>query len=105
MGQKGLLGRYPLHWHNVNNGGANSYVVSSSVHHSFNRGTTIHKTNNLTISENVIYDTLGHGYFFEDGKETGNVVIHNLVALVHKGPLDLHWDIHSSISRILGAPG
>ncbi len=91
MGQKGILGRYPIHWHNVNNGGSNSYILSSSVNHSFNRGTTIHKTNNLTLSENVIYDTLGHGYFIEDGKETGNVFTHNLVALVNFGPLDANF--------------
>ncbi len=88
MGQKGLLGRYPMHWHDVNDEGENSFMENCSTHRSFNRGTTIHKTNNLRITGNVIYDTLGHGYFFEDGKETGNTLIRNLVALVHMGVLD-----------------
>ena len=105
MGQRGILGRYPIHWHNVGDGGANSYIKSSSAHKTFNRGMTVHKTNKLTLSDNVLYDTFGHGVFIEDGKEVKNVFTHNLVALVHKSPMDMHWDPPSSISRVLGAPG
>ncbi len=104
MGQFGLLGRYPMHWHNVNDGGAASFMRNCSTHHSFNRGTTIHKTNNLTISDNVVCDTKGHGYFFEDGKETGNTLTHNLVALVHRGPLDTNFLLADSHTPNTGAP-
>jgi hypothetical protein len=99
MGQKGLLGRYPIHWHGVDNakatlidpqnpgagyirGSSTSYVRNCSIHHSFNRGITIHRTNYITVSDNVLYDVIGHGYFLEDGREIGNVFVHNLGALV-----------------------
>ncbi len=103
MGQRGLLGRYPMHWHNVNDGGANSWMRNCSTHHSFNRGTTIHKTNGVTVSDNVVFDTIGHGMFLEDGKETGNLFERNLVALVHVGPIDQHFDPNSSRSHMFGS--
>ena len=113
MGQKGLLGRYPVHWHGVDNakatlinpqnpaagyirGSSTSYVRNCSIHHSFNRGITIHRTNYITVSSNVLYDVIGHGYFLEDGREIGNVFMHNLGALVKVGPL-IPSDAHPAV--------
>jgi hypothetical protein len=113
MGQKGLLGRYPIHWHGVDNakatlidprnpgagyirGSSTSYVRNCSIHRSFNRGITIHRTNYITISNNVLYDVVGHGYFLEDGRETGNVFVHNLGALVKSGTL-IPSDAHPAV--------
>ncbi len=47
-------------------------------HHTFNKGITIHGTNNTILSSNVVYETIGHSYFFENGSETGNALIGNL---------------------------
>ncbi|WP_298966525.1 calcium-binding protein [uncultured Roseibium sp.] len=77
MGQKGLMGRYPLHWH-MNGNVEGEYVENSSVHHSFNKGITLHGIQNAWIEDNVVFDTIGHGYFLEDGSEFGNVLKDNL---------------------------
>ncbi|MEL6574112.1 MAG: G8 domain-containing protein [Pseudomonadota bacterium] len=77
MGQQGILGKYPIHWHELGDA-SGQYVRDSSVHHAFNKGITIHDTNNTEITGNVVFETSGHGYFFEDGTETGNVLIDNL---------------------------
>jgi hypothetical protein len=78
MGQKNVLRRYPIHFHMLGDGGANSYLKDTSIHHTFNRCATIHGTNNMNVQRNVCYDHLGHGIFFEDGAEHDNVVENNL---------------------------
>jgi len=80
MGQKGLLGRYPWHWHNAGDV-SGQYIKGSSIHHSYNRVVTVHNSNNALIQDNVGYDHIGHGYFLEDGSETGNSFIRNLGVL------------------------
>lgn len=71
------LGRYPFHWHNVNNA-TNQYFMNSSIHHTYNRAVTIHNTNNATVTGNVAYNNLGHAYFMEDGTETNNTITNNI---------------------------
>ena len=77
MGQKGKVARYPMHWHMM---GAvdGQYFAGSSVWKSFNRCVTVHGTDNARVEGNVCYDHLGHGYFLEDGAETGNLIAGNL---------------------------
>lgn len=77
MGQEGLLGKYPLHWHLMGDV-SGQFVRHSSIHHTFNKGLTIHGTSNAHLTENVIFETIGHSYFFENGQETGNVLTNNL---------------------------
>jgi|GEM_PF-7064275 len=77
MGQEGILGKYPLHWHLLGNVDG-QFIRHSSIHHTFNKGLTIHGTNNAHLTENVIFETIGHSYFFENGQETGNVLTNNL---------------------------
>ncbi|MEL6476472.1 MAG: G8 domain-containing protein [Pseudomonadota bacterium] len=77
MGQAGLLGRYATHWHLVGDA-AGQYITNSSYHQTYNKGMTIHGTDNTTVTDNVIFETIGHSYFFEDGTETGNVLTGNL---------------------------
>ncbi len=80
MGQKGLLGRYPFHWHLVGNA-AGQFVTRSSIWESYNRCFTIHGTDNALVEDNVCYNHIGHGYFLEDGTEQGNTVKGNLGVL------------------------
>ena len=77
MGQAGELGRYPIHFHFLDDA-SGQYVENVSIHHTFNKGLTIHGTDNLWIEDNVVFETIGHGYFFEDGTERGNVLVDNL---------------------------
>jgi cell migration-inducing and hyaluronan-binding protein len=77
MGQKQLVARYPMHWHMAGDV-TGQYFAHNSVWRSFNRCVTIHGTNNARVEGNVCYDHLGHGYFLEDGAETGNQLLDNL---------------------------
>ncbi|MGQ0548361.1 MAG: G8 domain-containing protein [Armatimonadota bacterium] len=77
MGQKKILGRYPVHFHMAGDA-SGSYVRYASIHHSFNRCFTIHGTHGVHAQGNVAYDTVGHCYFLEDGVETHNVLEGNL---------------------------
>jgi cell migration-inducing and hyaluronan-binding protein len=86
MGQKGVLARYAFHWHMAAHV-PGQFVRRSSVWHSFNRCFTIHGTHDALLEDNVCYDHVGHGYFMEDGIETGNTLRHNLGLLSHPGTL------------------
>ena len=84
MGQRGLLGRYPVHWHLMGDAPAGNALVGSSVHGSFNRCVTIHGTNGLWIADTVAYDATGHCFFLEDGAETRNVLYRNLALMIRR---------------------
>jgi hypothetical protein len=79
VGQAGVLGRYPMHFHRTgNNPAPNSYLDSNSIHHSFQRATTVHGTHHSSVTNNVAYACMGHTYFVEDGDETYNTFDNNL---------------------------
>ena len=84
MGQKSALGRYPMHWHMVAEGGAGQYFRDNVVRHSFNRAVTIHGTESALVENNFCYDHLGHGIFLEDGSERFNVIRRNVVLATMK---------------------
>lgn len=77
MGQKGRLARYPMHWHMA---GAvdGQYFRNNSVWKSFNRCVTVHGTDNVVVDGNTCHDHIGHGFFLEDGAESGNTFTGNL---------------------------
>jgi len=84
MGHAGVMARYPFHWHHAGDA-SGQFIKNSSIHHSYQRCITIHKTNNVLVSNNVCYNFKGHGFFLEDGDETGNTLIRNL-AIEAKAP-------------------
>jgi hypothetical protein len=77
LGQEGFLGRYPLHWHLIGNA-SGQFIKNSIIHRSYNKGIAVHGTQNTNISNNVVYNSLGHSYFFEDGAEFNNHLESNL---------------------------
>lgn len=79
MGQKQVLGRYPMHWHMMLDQASGQFLSNSSVHHSFNRAITIHGTDSVSVENNVVYSTMGHAIFLEDGSEENNKINGNLV--------------------------
>ncbi len=81
LGVRGKKGNYPVHFHLVGNA-TGSYVRNCAIHDAYNRFLTIHGTRHVTIANNVGYDTVGHGYFLEDGNETDNTLSGNLGVLV-----------------------
>lgn len=89
MGRMGEMARYPFHWHRA--GDVNGqYIKNSSIHHSFQRCLTIHGTNNAEVINNVCFDHFGHGFFLEDGDETGNKIFGNLGILSRRPPVGRH---------------
>lgn len=86
MGQAGVMARYPFHWHFVGDG-SGQFVKNSSIHHSYQRCLVIHRTQNVDLINNVCYNFKGHGYFLEDGNETGNRIIKNL-AISSRAPYE-----------------
>ena len=95
LGQRGKLGRYPIHFHLVGDA-RDSVVASSSIDHSLNRCLTIHGTGGVNVRDDVAYDTTGHCFFLEDGIETGNVFQGNLALATHgaaAGDANLDSDI------------
>lgn len=77
MGQRKALRRYPVHFH-MDGVAKGSYLRRSTIHHSFNRCVVVHGTHGLVVRDNVCFDHAGHGFFLEDGIETGNVFAGNL---------------------------
>lgn len=77
MGQAGIVARYPIHWH-MADAVDGQYARSNSIWKTRSRCLTIHGTDNLVVEDNVCYDHLGHGYFLEDGAESGNTLERNL---------------------------
>jgi hypothetical protein len=88
LGKKGILGRYPIHYHLVGDTMRGSYVQGVSVVDSHNRWVTIHGTQFLLVRDCVGYQSIGHGYFLEDGTEVYNILDRNLgVQAVRGKPL------------------
>lgn len=84
-GQYSKLGRYPIHWHLVDDA-SGQYFKQSSVHHSYHRFVTLHGSSNILVQDNVAFDGMGTGYYLENGNETNDVFDHNLGILVHPIP-------------------
>jgi hypothetical protein len=90
MGQAGVVGRYPIHWHllsyDVNGrelGDATEHFVrNSSIWDSRQRCLVIHGTNGVKLQNNICYDIRGHAIFIEDAVERRNIIEGNLVLKV-----------------------
>jgi len=71
-----------------------SFVRDNSIHHGFQRATTIHGTHFTEVRNNVAFHIRGHTFFVEDGGEMYNNFENNLAAftLCSEGPLagDIH---------------
>ncbi len=86
LGKEGVLGRYPIHFHLVGDTMRGSSVRGVAVVDSHNRWVTIHNTNHLVVRDCVGYQSVGHGYFLEDGTEVGNLLAGNLGVQSYFGP-------------------
>jgi hypothetical protein len=78
LGKAGVLGRYSLHFHLVGDSMRGASVIGASIWDSGNRWLTIHGTNYLVVRDCIGYQSLGHGFFLEDGTEINNVLDRNL---------------------------
>ena len=84
LGKRGVLGRYPVHFHLTGDTMRGSSVIGCSVWDSANRAITLHGTHYLVMRDNVTFDIAGHAFFLEDGTETRNILDRNLACVVHQ---------------------
>nr|XP_034311770.1 cell migration-inducing and hyaluronan-binding protein-like [Crassostrea gigas] len=83
MGQQTSLGNYPLHFHmcgDVDDREKPSLLSGNSIRDSFARCITVHGSHGAQVKNNFCLNTLGHGYFLEDGGEKRTVLDGNLGA-------------------------
>ncbi|HMF11371.1 MAG TPA: G8 domain-containing protein, partial [Gemmataceae bacterium] len=85
LGKEGVLGRYSLHYHLVGDTMRGSSVIGASIWDSGNRWLTIHGTNYLVVRDCVGYQSVGHGFYLEDGTEVYNVLDRNLAVQSFQG--------------------
>lgn len=78
LGKPGVLGRYNLHYHLCSDSMRGASIIGASFWDSGNRWLTVHGTNYLVVRDCVGYQSLGHGFFLEDGTEVFNVFDRNL---------------------------
>lgn len=85
LGKKDTLGRYSLHFHLCRDTMRGSTVIGNSIWGSHNRWLTIHGTDYLVARDNVGFQSIGHGFFLEDGTEVYNVLDRNLAVAAQRG--------------------
>ncbi|MEM9146169.1 MAG: hypothetical protein AAGC57_08205 [Pseudomonadota bacterium] len=54
------------------------YIKDSSVHHSFNKGITVHNTQGAELTDNAVYETISHNYYLEERETYDNTLTGNL---------------------------
>lgn len=85
LGKKNTLSRYSIHFHLAGETMRGGFVKGNSIWDSHNRWVTIHGTNYLYVSDNVGYQSIGHGFFLEDGTEVNNILDRNLAIMAKVG--------------------
>ena len=86
LGKKDELGKYAIHFHLAGDSMRGSSVIGASIWDSHNRWITIHGTRYMVIRDCVGYQSIGHGFFLEDGTEVYNSFDRNIAiqALIGK---------------------
>jgi hypothetical protein len=85
LGKENVLGRYAIHFHLVGDTMRGSQVLGVAIVDSHNRWVTVHGTEYLIIRDCVGYQSVGHGYFLEDGTEVFNLFDRNLGVQAYRG--------------------
>jgi hypothetical protein len=85
LGQEGMLGRYPIHYHLCGATMRGSSVIGAAIVDSHNRWVTIHGTHFLVVRDCVGYQSIGHGFFLEDATEVYNLLDRNLGVQAYRG--------------------
>ncbi len=103
VGQAGVLGRYPFHWHMLSYAPSTGALIGDAVGHvlrnstiwdSANRCVVVHGTNGVRVSNNICYDIRGHAFFLEDGSERRNVFEGNVALRMRAPPANRRLQVH-----------
>ncbi len=91
MGQRGLKGRYPFHWHLAGDLTQGDYFKNNAIHDSFQRAVVVHGTNDALVEGNVAFNITNHAFVWaEDGNEVRNKFLRNL-AVFNKNPTEAEF--------------
>ena len=91
MGQRGIKGRYPFHWHLAGDLTNGDYVKNNAIHDSFQRAVVVHGTNDALVEGNVAFNITNHAFVWaEDGNEVRNKFLKNL-AVFNKNPKETEF--------------
>lgn len=86
LGQTGIAGRYPFHWHLANDV-SGQYIRNSSIHDTFQRAVVVHGTSRALVESVVAYNTFSHAFVWsEHGNEWNNRFVDNLAVRVNDAP-------------------
>lgn len=85
LGKEGVLGRYAIHFHLLNDTLRGGQVLGAAIVDSHNRWVTVHGTEYLIVRDCVGYQSVGHGFFLEDGTEVYNLLDRNLGVQAYRG--------------------
>eukprot|EP00913_Durusdinium_trenchii_P028293 g26521.t1 len=85
LGKENVLGRYSIHFHLVGDTMRGAGVIGAAIVDSHNRWVTIHGTQYLVVRDCVGYQSVGHGFFLEDGTEVSNLLDRNLAVQAYRG--------------------
>ena len=85
LGKENVLGRYAIHFHLIADTMRGSQVRGVAIVDSHNRWVTIHGAEYLIVRDCVGYQSVGHGYFMEDGTEIYNLLDRNLGVQAYHG--------------------
>ncbi|XP_060071180.1 protein DDB_G0287365-like [Ylistrum balloti] len=86
MGQSASKGNYPIHWHlcedvrDPDDYPSPTYARGNAIHQTYARCVTVHGTHGAKVMDNVCFDSIGHGFFLEDGGEKWTTITGNLGA-------------------------
>jgi hypothetical protein len=86
LGQGGVIGRYPVHFHMDRKVPQPSqiplydgtYITDSSIHDSMTRFITVHATQGVLAARNVGFRSIGHGFYLEDATEINDRLYSNI---------------------------
>ena len=90
------IARYALHLHHMEHG---FELVGNVVQDNLKWGIAVHDTNNGLVEGNIVYDTDGAGVMTEDGTETGNRFLDNLVVKVDGGIPDARGGVRKLVTH------
>jgi hypothetical protein len=85
LGKQNALGRYPIHFHRVADSMRGASVIGAAIVDSHNRWITIHGTEYLVVRDCIGFESVGHGFYLEDGSEVDNVLDRNLGIRAYAG--------------------
>jgi cell surface hyaluronidase len=106
LGQGGRIGHYPVHFHLAKNAaytGKKAFVKDSAVWDSMTRFMVLHGTHDVTLSRNVGFASIGHGYYLEDASEIDDRLCYNL-GISARGALKEFFEAQAQPANWAGSP-